>query len=311
MTDKDIRIKYEQEHVIPTKFLKTCSKEMLDYIQNRFNDSTCDKESLLRIIYNVIERPVCTCGNPTTFVGKPSKLFTKYCSNKCKFDNTNMVERHRQGCINKYGVDNISKLESIKKKKEQTFIKHFGTKNNFGRKEVSNTIKQKYGVDNVSQLEYIKRKKIETQHKRGTIGKSISTAEQQLYNKICEIYPDSIQQYTSIYYPYKCDIYIPNVSNELLERLNIIPSKTDFGLYIEYNGFWTHGKHIFDKNNILDCNELNYWIYKGEFMDIYNNAVHVWSILDPQKRKTAKENNLNFIELWNNSDIQNFIKILV
>ena len=311
MKDSDVIIEYEKHKTIPSKFLKTCSTEMLNYIQNRFNDSTCDKESLLRIVYNVIERPVCTCGNPVMFVGRPSKLFTKYCSNKCKFDNTNMVERHKQGCLKKYGVENISQLESIKKKKEQTFIKHFGTKNNFGRKEVNEKIKQTYGVDNISQLESIKLKKIETQHKRGTIGKSISSTEQKLYDSICNVYPNAIQQYTSIFYPYKCDIYIPNVSNELLEKLNITPSSTDTGLYIEYNGFWTHGRHIFDKDNILDCKALDNFVEKGKTMEIYKNAAHIWSVLDPQKRKYTKDNNLNFIELWNKSDIQDFIKILV
>ena len=46
-----------------------------------------------------------------------------------------------------------------------------------------------------------------------------------LYDSICNVYPNAMQQYTSIFYPYKCDIYIPNVSNELLEKLNISPQK--------------------------------------------------------------------------------------
>lgn len=285
MTDKDIRIKYEQEHVIPTKFLKNCSKEMLDYIQNRFNDSTCDKESLLRIVYNVIERPVCTCGNSTTFVGKPSKLFTKYCSNKCKFDNTNMVERHKQGCINKYGVDNISKLESIKKKKEQTFIKHFGTKNNFGRKEVSNTIRQKYGVDNVSQLEYIKRKKIETQHINNSFNHS--KTEKDSYTLICSKYKDVIKQYRCDRYPFNCDFYIPSLD-----------------IFIECQYFWTHGGHPFNPDSTEDQNRL-----KSLKLKYNNDWWHTWVEYDTKKRAIAKQNNLKYIEVWNIEELKSILEI--
>ena len=283
MKDSDVIIEYEKHKTIPSKFLKHCSTEMLNYIQNRFNDSTCDKESLLRIVYNVIERPVCTCGNPVVFVGKPSKLFTKYCSNKCKFDNTNMVERHKQGCLKKYGVENISQLESIKKKKEQTFIKHFGTKNNFGRKEVNEKIKQTYGVDNISQLESIKLKKIETQFKNNSFNHSKS--ENDSYVLLKNYYPDVVRQYKCARYPFNCDFYIPSID-----------------VFIECQYFWTHGYHPFDSNNIDDQNRLK------SLKDKYkNNWWHTWVEYDTKKRSVAKENKLKYIEVWNIEELKDIL----
>lgn len=32
----------------------------------------------------------------------------------------------------------------------------------------------------------------------------------------------------------------------------------------------------------------------------YNNAIHTWTVRDPLKRKTAEENNLNYLVFWDN-----------
>ena len=43
--------------------------------------------------------------------------------------------------------------------------------------------------------------------------------------------------------------------------------------------------------------------------DYYKSAIKTWTITDPLKRKIAKDNNLNFIELWNIADVKNFVKV--
>lgn len=66
----------------------------------------------------------------------------------------------------KYGVDNISQLQSIKQKKIDTSIKHFGTTHHFKRKdkieERRNNLTNKFGVINVSQLDTVKEIKKKT-----------------------------------------------------------------------------------------------------------------------------------------------------
>jgi len=58
--------------------------------------------------------------------------------------------------LERYGVENISQIDEIKRKKEKTLIEHYGTTSIF---EINKEkIKEKYGVDNVFQNEEIKEK---------------------------------------------------------------------------------------------------------------------------------------------------------
>jgi len=65
-----------------------------------------------------------------------------------------------------FGVDNVSQLDWVKKKKEETTQLHYGTKYFFQTEEFKENlikiINEKYGVKNVSQSEKIKEKKKET-----------------------------------------------------------------------------------------------------------------------------------------------------
>ena len=99
------------------------------------------------------------------------------------------------------------------------------------------------------------------------------------------------RQYKSELYPFACDFYI--ISEDL---------------YIEYNGMWTHGHtpYIGSKENEI---QLEKWKQKAETSDYYKSAIVTWTISDVKKRNTAKENNLNYIEIWNILDINNYFKI--
>ena len=77
---------------------------------------------------------------------------------------------------------------------------------------------------------------------------------------------------------------------------------------IEYNGTWTHGGHPFDENNQEDIDKLNLW--KSKNTKYYNNAISTWTNRDIRKRNIAKQNNLNFIELWNFQEAIQFIDTL-
>lgn len=72
--------------------------------------------------------------------------------------------------VTKYGVENISQLEEIKKKKESTCIEHYGVSCNLTLDETKEKIKQtnleRYGVENPSKNEKIKEKARKTNLKR-------------------------------------------------------------------------------------------------------------------------------------------------
>ena len=66
----------------------------------------------------------------------------------------------------KYGVDNVSQMDIVKEKKEKTSIERYGTKHHLQNIDILNkqkiTVKEKYNVDNISQLDLIKEKKKDT-----------------------------------------------------------------------------------------------------------------------------------------------------
>jgi hypothetical protein len=88
-------------------------------------------------------------------------------------------------------------------------------------------------------------------------------------------------QYKSELYPFVCDFYFP-----------------DSELYLEINAHWTHGGHPFDSTNKDDLIKLNQW--KQNNTHYYNNAIETWTVRDVLKRETAKNNNLNYIEVFSN-----------
>ena len=99
-----------------------------------------------------------------------------------------------------------------------------------------------------------------------------------------------LRQYKSEKYPFSCDFYIP-----------------DKDLYIEYNGTWTHGKHLFDSTNKDDIYKLNEWKEKSKKSKYYKKAIYTWADLDVRKNNIAKQNNLNYLSFYNILDVKDFL----
>lgn len=116
-----------------------------------------------------------------------SKLTKKY---KTKYTDT---------IINKYGVDNISKLDVIKDKKKSTMLKNYNRVNNFNNDDIRNyalgkidyelayklninAIFKKYGVDNISKVDFVKKKISASQLERFS---HLSADEKRELTKIC------------------------------------------------------------------------------------------------------------------------------
>ena len=115
-----------------------------------------------------------------------------------------------------------------------------------------------------------------------------SNIEEQFSQYLSEQNYIFIRNYYSKQYPYHCDFYL-----------------SDYDLYIEIQGNWTHGKHPFNKNDKDDLNIVELW--KSKKSNYYNKAINDWTQKDPLKRETAKNNNLNYLEIFSN-DIEIVIK---
>ncbi|MBO5003754.1 MAG: hypothetical protein J6D03_00505 [Clostridia bacterium] len=298
------------------------SQDMIDYISNRYEDSKSLKESIFRMKHNLEVRPVChICGAPVRFI---DNRFLKSCCPAHKIDQAKI----KKAIKIKYNVDNISQLDSVKKKVKNTMINRYGVQNAFNlgkeksikyrkehkdevinkmrqtslkkfgythaakspiiKEQIKKTCQAKYGVDCPCQAEVVKakynwdiiiEKQWETKRKNGTAGGPHSIQEDRIYEVLCDKYgkDDIIRQYKDKErYPFFCDFYIKSKD-----------------LFIEYQGYYTHGNEPYDENS-----EEHNKILKKLTENNETKTIDAWTIRDPLKRNIAKNNNLNYVEFF-------------
>lgn len=278
-----------------------CNKEFKNLGNHfRYRHNITAKEYYDKYIRQKDEGYCKQCGKETQFRGVTIG-YRNFCSISCSRSNEETQEKYKQtnlrlygvenagsfggeiyknSIMEKYNVTNISQCEHIKQKKEQTFMKHFNSKNNFGRQEILVKAITNSQTDKAWQL---RRKSLLKNGRK-------SSYEELLANLLKNKQIKFITEYKDDKYPYRCDFYLP-----------------DYKLYIEINAHWTHNNHIFDINNEADIQTLSEWKKRASLSKFYEQAIYVWTELDPKKLQIAKQNDLNFIILWNKSDIYNFV----
>lgn len=183
------------------------------------------------------------------------------CLNKYGDANYRNVTQTKQTCLERYGVDHPLKYDEFKVKGENTRL-------------------LKYGYKYISSIDGIKKqiqqKRYETMKQNNSF--NISSIENKLKEYFDTHNINYIYQYKSEVYPFACDFYFP-----------------DKDLYVEIQGTWTHGGKPFDGTD-EDLQLLQYWCDKNTLY--YDNAIYVWTDLDVRKRNIAKENNLNYLEVF-------------
>jgi hypothetical protein len=318
-------------------FIKNHYPEFYKYLINKYKEVQWNKfsELLYLYFYDLSEPPKCpVCGNVLRFISF-SEGYHTYCSAKCMSNSNEVINRRKQTCIKKYGVENPSLSDEIKQKKIQTSLKHYGVEHTTQAKEVKEKIKQTnleryggsplhsndvknkfkntclklYGVENPSRNDEIKQKKIQTSLKhygveiysqskeyRGKLNdimsKSISTKKknhslnESKLERDFKIWLDKnhisyIYQYKSDKYLFNCDFYFPNKD-----------------IYLEIQGYWHHGPEPYDPSNPKHQEILNKLIERSKNSRNHSDAINIWTIRDPMKRKIAQEHHLNFIEVF-------------
>lgn len=106
-----------------------------------------------------------------------------------------------------------------------------------------------------------------------------SKLEEKYYNELLEKYNknDVIRQYKDdMRYPFNCDFYIKSEDR-----------------FIELQGTWCHGGHLFNPFNEEDLKKLEIWKEKAKTSRYYQKAIEVWTVTDVLKYNTAIQNNLN------------------
>lgn len=201
-------------------------------------------------------------------------------------------EKAKQTYQEKYGVDNISKLKEYREKADNTNFERYGVRNVAKLKEFQDKAKQtsrdKYGVEYYTQTrkykEHIKEivpqiqeKIYNTKKENGTF--NTSSIEEQFKQWLIDNNVNYKTQYKSSNYPFNCDFYFP-----------------DKDLYLEIQGYWSHGGHPFDPNNPDDLRVMESWKEKNTKQYLRN--IQTWTVNDPIKRQWAKDHNLNWKEVF-------------
>lgn len=217
--------------------------------------------------------------------------------------NKSMRKQLEKSLMKKYGVaspnanpESAKKMIATLKKTNQ---KRYGVDFSAQRPDVASkinksrqkTMRQKYGVANSVSDPVLRHKILEARRKHGNITES--RVEQALGAMLRKVFgrADVVSQfYDPDRYPFYCDFYIPSRD-----------------LFIELNGDKGHGGHWYDNDNPDDVEIAKIWQAKAilcekdkpdKFKSRYRNYLKMWTKTDPEKRVTAKKNQLNYLVFW-------------
>lgn len=310
------------------------SDELYNELFKIFNFTNSRQEMIFCLKHDIFKNPVCpTCGKTLKFL-KSKDNYQHHCSKSCalsdlnvrkKFMSTiisrygsyeNFIKENKQKakltCLRKYNSENYLGTDECIRKSKETRLKRYGNSTYSNPEKAIKTCIERYGSgrnnDKIKQTmlkrygetSFLKTKQFtkyrnnkeaqakiqETKRKNNTFNKSAS--EDFSYKLLLEKYNDVIRQYKSELYPFNCDFYIPSLD-----------------LYIECNYHWTHGGHLFDKNDINDLEKVNKW--KRNNSKFYNNAINTWTVRDVEKCNIAVKNNINIKYFYSLDDFKKFL----
>lgn len=219
-------------------------------------------------------------GHDPTWNNPKKMVKTRLENNNGSWETEDSLRRRKEHALVKYGVDDASKSEEVKRHKAEAFQRKYG-------EDVTCWFQTPESREYMKAVnEQRKAKEHETKRKNGTFNTSL--AEERAWHMLRFLYPHLMRQYKSEEYPFACDFYDPI-------------SKT----YIECNFSWTHGGHWFDENDSDDNARLEFM--KSKNSKYYDNAIETWTVRDVKKRKCAEENNLKYVVLWTEKEVREYV----
>ena len=201
-----------------------------------------------------------------------------------RYNDNELKEKIKNLYINKgLSANEVKEALGISRGKLHKLVKELGYKRpiEVTLANMQKTCSEKYGFSFNCQSNKCR----EEQHK--------SKQEDEAYHLLVEkfSYIDVFRQHSTKEYPFPCDFYIKSLN-----------------LYIEFNPGPRHNGRPFNEKNEEDLKELEFLKKKAkEVSDWYEGIVRTWSIRDPLKRKTARENNLNWIEFFSLKELQQWL----
>lgn len=212
-------------------------------------------------------------------------------------------EKRRQTMLSRYGVEHPNQNSEIKARMEEHLCETLKTRYNVERSVMQNpeiakksainrqkAMFEKYGAANSVQVKEIRDRIFEARRKNGTLNSS--HCEEALYRILVYLFgADQVIRNRVIddRYPFHVDFYIKCRD-----------------LFIEMNGDKCHGDHWFDPSSKRDQQILNAWRKNaaGNPKSRYAKYISTWTDSDVCKRKSAKENSLNYLVFWDSRRVQ-------
>ena len=320
--------------------------EFIKYLDNRFEDSSCIEESLYRIKYNILNKPVCpTCGKPLPFLNMKGGKFKKICGYKCSNSNPQKIQKTIDSLKDKYGVSNVFQLKEIKEKIIKNNLEKYGVKWNTERNDVKEKINKKWKSHTKEYKQQIREKTIKTCIKKYKCENPFQNKEiQNKYKQTClakygETNHMKSEKYKKIFSNLISSYEIQSKINESKRKNHTFnSSKVENASFIllkeyysdtvtQYNEIrypFACDFYIPSLDLFIECNYhwthgrkpyegteddkqiVEKWKAKGT--KFYINAIQTWTIRDVNKRNIAKQNKLNYIEFWNINELINWLK---
>lgn len=320
-------------------------KDIKYYLEHRFSDITEKEIKDYKLSYALIvwmiyykmkNLPVCKICNRKIYrsFGLRNINITKYCSNECRDKDKELQiksQEKRIKTINELNKKDPLRGKKIRDKREVTKAKLYPDdphKGEFGSKKFKESMMNEYGSETYSQSFDYQMKKSIIEEKRYTTlmnryDKGSLMEVEKFYNKRCETINKNLEKDPNYYhhrfidskpelkcYEYLCNKFGKEDIKRQYKDKGRYPFRCDFyikslDLFIECNYYWAHQDHIFNPSDIKDIEKLKEYKEKVKTKSGYNEVIKTWSLSDPNKVNTAKNNNLNYIILWKskNDDI--------
>ena len=248
---------------------KNYPKEYDDII--KYNGITFS-EQLYNYIYNSPQHICPVCGKETPF-RTLTYGYSEFCCVECSYKGQSRMDKIKSTCLKKYGVENPSQSDEIKKKKEDTCLKNYGVKSGFNTQQSRNRLKEtsleRYGVENPSQSDEIKKKKEDTCLKNYGVKNILEKEEIRLAG----------QQALIDKYGVKYAFENKDIQNKAIERKR----SEFFGKWDIHIGYTDDGKWICKcpHNDCDKCSEKQFIINQIMFHDRMRNESEICTKLLP------------------------------
>ena len=139
-------------------------KELDIDLWNRINNFLLDlpfKEKFYLVENLLTDIPKCECGNSVKFIDMVNG-YREFCSRRCMYDSDSIKKSKRETCIEKWGVDNPSKVKEVRDRVKKTNIEKFGhewaTKSDLIKEKIKDKFIENWGVDNPSKIREVREK---------------------------------------------------------------------------------------------------------------------------------------------------------